>query len=162
MDLSNIRREDWGWFASAEHYAGQSQWEHDPWASCNRPVLGDLNIEIVLSCKSLSILARATFTWSIFISARWCVQHKCPFWAGELIAQLSYPHLHCFWWLLWWGWGWLFVLLTGWGELIAGVSCTDLELPALAPQLLDAVASLPLFRSIFARWVITFVAVISP
>ena len=49
-----------------------------------------------------------------------------------------------------------FVLLTGWGELIAGVSCTDLELPALAPQLLDAVASLPLFRSI------TFVAVISP
>ena len=26
----------------------------------------------------------------------------------------------------------VFVLVSGWGELIAGVSCTDLELPALA------------------------------
>ena len=30
----------------------------------------------------------------------------------------------------------VFVLVSGWRELIAGVSCTDLELPALASQFL--------------------------
>lgn len=157
MDLSNIRREDWGWFAAAEHYAGQSQWEHDPRASCNRPVLGDLNIEssallqISVNPRESNIYLKYIYLCPLvcptqvpFLSRRINCTAILP--SSPLLLMIAMLRMRMT----------FFVLLTGWGELIAGVSCTDLELPALAPQLLDAVASLPLFRSI------TFVAVISP